>query len=337
MSAAPVLQKVHKFSINVGAGPHRGRVFTFDRPTVLIGRDPECDLALSEDVKVSRRHVEISIQGQKLLIQNKSGKNFMLVNEEKVDTFEVIDTATLQVGESILEIRIDKPKPAGRPNELMNSSGGHLSSVPTGMAAGNVARSRGSSAPPRRPPSAQSFLDNPRARFYGLILFIGLIGWYLLSSTGPTKEPPPPIRSEQDVLKSIEDSQKAVKDLLTEQQKTGQNSLQFKTAQEHYMRGFRDYRQGQYARAMQSFQAALSFFPNHELARTYWTISKRKFDERVQFEMMQGQRYLGKHNYRMCKASFQNAMAMLKDETDKNYKEAKQKAQECDLRLSGGR
>ena len=113
---------------------------------------------------------------------------------------------------------------------------------------------------------------------------------------------------------------------------SGQNSMQYKAAQENYVKGFRDYRQGQYARAIQSFQAALSFYPNHELARKYILLAQRKFDEMVNYNMSQGRKYYQKQNYKMCQSAFANVMVMLKDSTKPKYIEAKQLFDECNLR-----
>jgi hypothetical protein len=72
------------------------------------------------------------------------------------------------------------------------------------------------------------------------------------------------------------------------------------------------------------------------LAKKYYFIAKRKFDEVVQVHMTQGKRYRGKGNYRLCKSSFENVMVMIKTDTDPIYKEAKQYRDECDLRIEGG-
>ena len=59
---------------------------------------------------------------------------------------------------------------------------------------------------------------------------------------------------------AINDSQTEYDKATKEIEKRGEDTIQYKLAQEQYLKGFRDYRQGQYARAMEEFQAALSFF-----------------------------------------------------------------------------
>jgi tetratricopeptide (TPR) repeat protein len=115
------------------------------------------------------------------------------------------------------------------------------------------------------------------------------------------------------------------------------DSIQFQKAEEHFTRGFRDYRNGQYGRAIEGFQAALSFFPSHELARRYYTQSVRKFDQMVQMHMVRGRQYYGKKNYQRCMSEFRAVVIMRKDPRDTVRKEALQLYEECQLRLEEGR
>ena len=175
-------------------------------------------------------------------------------------------------------------------------------------------------------------LSNPRVRFYLIIAVVGILGYLILGDGVGSKKQEVNLRTEGDVARAIEDSANAVKELKKQQETSGQDTIQYKAAQEHYIKGFRDYRQGQYARAMQSFQAALSFYPSHELARKYLIQAQRKFDEMVDLGMSQGRKYYQKQNYKFCQSSFANVMIMVKDSTKPKYKEAKQFYDECSLR-----
>ncbi len=194
-------------------------------------------------------------------------------------------------------------------------------------------------APPPPPPSrsmpAVASGGNSRMRFYIIIAVVGAAVAYLLLDDGAKKKAEVNIRTEGDVSRAIEESARAVQEIQRKQSSAGQDTAQYKAAQEHYIRGFRDYRQGQYARSMQSFQAALSFYPSHELARKYYVQAQRKFEAQVDFAMSQGRKYYQKNNYRMCQSSFANVMIMVKDPSRPKYKEAKQLYDECSLRLDG--
>jgi tetratricopeptide (TPR) repeat protein len=194
-------------------------------------------------------------------------------------------------------------KPVGKPisrsesNSVAKSSA-HAMPAPQSQRQASVSQPY---SPP--PPSAKQTFQSPpgatrrgvqgnsRLQFYAIILGVGLLGYWIFSSNGNEKKKEVHLRTEGDVARAIEDSAKAVQELKKQQETTGQDSLQYLSAQEHYIKGFRDYRQGQYARSMQSFQAALSFYPNHELARKYLLQAQRKFEAQIDFNMSQGRKY----------------------------------------------
>lgn len=182
------------------------------------------------------------------------------------------------------------------------------------------------------------WMSNPKSKYMvyaGIFAVLILIGSLMNSgSTSPAKKQLQ-IRSTEEIAVEVEKTGKAIEEVESKKEKSGENSIQYQTAQQHYIKGFRDYRQGQYDRAIQSFQAALSFYPQHELAKKYLIIARKKFDEFVKFQMAQGRRYQGKNNWRLCIASYRQAMAMIKDERDPNYRESKQFMEQCEVMQRG--
>lgn len=61
---------------------------TFARETTIVGRDPACDIVVS-DVLVSRRHAQFKIAESKLFVRDLSSKNGTFVDDERVDEREV--------------------------------------------------------------------------------------------------------------------------------------------------------------------------------------------------------------------------------------------------------
>jgi tetratricopeptide (TPR) repeat protein len=114
------------------------------------------------------------------------------------------------------------------------------------------------------------------------------------------------------------------------------DTLQAQRAQENFIKGFRDFRQGNYARAREHFQVVLTLDPEHQEARRYLTLSKFKFDELIKRQLQQGRIYFENKNYRLCRASFESALIMLhQNQNDPSYKDAKKFFEACDLALGG--
>lgn len=210
------------------------------------------------------------------------------------------------------------PIPGGAQSQVLGSTMGHQD-IPRGTVPGDG-----------------DLLKNPRVRFYGLIVFLGLVGYFLFTpSDKKTAKDPNEIRTSTITLQDSAQAEKRTQELLT-LRKEKYDTVQYRRAQENFVKGFRDFQQGQYARARESFQVVLNLDPDNELAKRYFHLSKIKFDELVKFNMLQGNRYREKKNWKMCQSNYSNVMKMLLNRTDDpTYKEAQQYFQECTLSLEG--
>ncbi|MNL12699.1 hypothetical protein D3C87_1335720 [compost metagenome] len=189
---------------------------------------------------------------------------------------------------------------------------------------------------PRPARADDGLLSSSRARFYGIIVVLGLVGWFLFSPSkkGVNKDANA-IRSSVVSLQDVNEADKRSQELLTIK-KEKYDTVQYRRAHENFIRGFRDFQQGQYARARESFQVVLNLDPENELAKRYYHLAQIKFDELVKFNMIQGNRYREKRNWRMCQSNYTNVMTMLQNRRDDpTYKEAKQFFEECTLNVEG--
>src|SRR5690606_5682094 len=99
--------------------------------------------------------------------------------------------------------------------------------------------------------------------------------------------------------------------------------------QASYVRCFRDYRQGQYTRAIQHCQAALSLYPKHELAERYLSLATRKRDEKIQYLLSQGRLYRQRGFYKICMSTLRTVMYDIRDPEIIMFMEARQLYAEC--------
>lgn len=177
--------------------------------------------------------------------------------------------------------------------------------------------------------------NSKRVRFYVIVgvLLAGFI-WFM-TRENTVKEDKNAIRNTNISMQAVVDAEKRSQELLTVK-KEKYDSVQYRRAQENFIKAFRDFQQGQYARAQEAFQVVLNLDPENELAKRYYQLSKIKFDELVKFNMIQGNRYREKKNWRMCQSNYSNVMTMLQHRKDEQtYKEAKQFYDECSLNLEG--
>lgn len=355
MSAAPRLPNALKFKVVFKRGGLAGQSMTFQKPVVEIGRGTENDLILINDLRASRHHAEIRWNGQDLQIFNKSSKNYIAVNGQHVESAKLAPGSVVTIGEtefwiefenetSVLEPKTKLVKDPGGPVVVQMPRVSHPPPQPLLQPQAPPARppyysSLPSPAPGPRPrthrppPRPRRGADSGgRARFYGVILILGLFFAWLMNSNG-VKKKELSFRSTEQIKRDLEASQEELKEF--EARKERLDSLQYRRAQENYIRGFRDYKQGNYGRAKESFQVVLNLDPDNELAKRYYQLARLKFDERVKFHMLQGNRYREKKNWRMCKASYFNVMTMVNNNQDPVFKEAKQFYDQCSLAQEG--
>jgi len=338
MSAVPAVRSARRFLLQPLAGPRKGEKIYFGKPSILIGRGPENDLILDYDPQVSRAHVEIRNNDGQFSIHNITEKNVLLVNGQNVRNAVIDGDCKLQIGQSEFYFQAE-PLPqvtalppavqlavvngqAAHPN-LNRNTISYQTPSPAQMAAGGK-------PPPFRmaPPSGGG---GSKMLFYVVIGV--LVAAVALFSTGVTKKKAPvTLRTIEDVEKDVEVSTNSTMELEKDLERRGRNSPQYQIAQQHYVRGRRDYNMGQYGRAIQSLNAALTFYPQHDLAKRYLSLAQRKLDQEVKGEMILGQKYKGQQNYRLCVAAYEKVLRLINYETnDLNYKEAVQYQRECDM------
>ncbi len=306
--------QVPQFSIEiqVASGAGVGRVFSFSKPRVTIGREVDNDVIV-EDIKVSRHHCEVELTEQGLRVVNVSERNSIFVGGQAVQEAHLHPQSEITVGDTTLAIRYQFFNPQVL-QQLIQQNKKSKSSISLPFVSG---------------------MDWKRLRFYGIVVLGALLA-YLFFSEEAKQGNTTSVRTEYDLSKSIDQSLQKIKELEQKRAESGRDSLQFQMAEQHYVKGFRDYRQGQFRRAMDSFGAALAVFPSHELAKKYYGLSHRKFYEEVQQHMNLGKKYRGKNNFRLCRSSFMQVMVMLKDASNPTFKEAKQLFDECSYRLEEG-
>ncbi|MFZ4402942.1 MAG: FHA domain-containing protein [Pseudobdellovibrionaceae bacterium] len=315
-------------------GPHAGVKIKCTSFPVMIGRDAENHLILSSDSRVSRHHAEIYLDNNELWIKNVSQKNFILVDGQKKEVANINDGhRTILIGDS--EIQISEVS-----QQLTKTVAlGVLKTSPV-IEANSVQVAKPATYQNYQQ-SANSFQnvsvaqESGKQKFYIIIGVVALLFAFLLWPNGNKKNRDPnAIRTSNLVQIDLDNSQKNIKELQDNREKY--NSSQYRRAQENFIKGFRDYQQGQYARARESFQVVLNLNPEHDLAKRYHYLSKVKFDEQIKKSLNLGNVYRDKKNWRLCQSHYSMAMTMLQNNrNDPSYIEAKRYFEECSLGQEG--
>lgn len=275
-------------------------------------------LTRTDQVSVSRHHPPLP------------GEIPSMTQASQVGTFAANQTAALNRGGPrpiSTQGQVQFPTPQGQAPIQAPYFGGMNPPPPGGMGPGTAYQGQ---RPPLSPASGNSHL----LRGILVLLIGGAVVWYFMGQN-PSKK-----KESTDLYRTFEkvqqDIQRSESNLNAYKEKNEKlNSSQYRRAQEHLVKGLRDYRQGQYGRARDSFRLVLNLDPENTVAKRYYQLSAIRFDELVKFHMRQGMSYKDKNNFRLCKASYANAMKMINNPNDPTYKEAEQYFRECDLAMTG--
>lgn len=93
-----------KFELRVVRGPQTGIDIELKQGSLLVGRDPQCDIFLN-DMTVSREHAVIEVTGESCIIKDRNSFNGVWVNDRMVETCLLKSGDLLQIGAFCLLFR----------------------------------------------------------------------------------------------------------------------------------------------------------------------------------------------------------------------------------------
>jgi pSer/pThr/pTyr-binding forkhead associated (FHA) protein len=309
VSGSPALLPQQLY-VTIVAGPDRGVAFKLLSQRITLGREDDNDISLN-DPRCSRHHAVIETLNGEVILKDKGSQNGLIVNGVPCREAKLRAGDVFSMGDTQFQIQTS------------------LGSVPAAPGP-----TRPASNPYPQTVGHSDEEEKSKLPMIGIILGVALIAWLMLSG-GKKKKVDSGIRSEEQVQAEIAATQKRKEDISRIKRAEGQFSQQYMEAQAAFIQGFRDYREGNYSRAIQSFTASLALYPSHELAAKYKKLSERKLDETVQYSMFEARRYMEQNKYELAKAAYKNIMVMVNDPNNKTYLEAKEKYEEVELLLSG--
>lgn len=315
LAAPPTLEA----TLTVMSGPARGTAYRLVSSRVKLGRGPDNDVVINDDPKVSRHHAEIIVSPRGIEIRDVSERNSISVDGMECKAAFLNDNSMFVLGETQFRFAVRAQLPALKPSAPnMPDTNGWNALPPTA--------GRQSEGPRRHPRSKPA---GPRILL--AVVVLGGLWLYLNRDKNPA---PKTLTSDEQIEAEIKTAQelKAAAEARIPKN-PAQSQIGYQQAQQAFVAGFRDYRKGQFERAMASFQACVSLQPNHALCNRYLRLTQRRFDELVQYHMVLGRKYRDQNQYAACRSAFRNVMVMVKDPSSKRYQEAKANYEACSAQL----
>lgn len=85
------------------SGPDAGRRFVLPEGTLVIGRAPGCELMI-DTASISRRHAELSVQGEQVWLRDLGSANGSLVNDHRIEgSVQLRDADVVRLADVVLK------------------------------------------------------------------------------------------------------------------------------------------------------------------------------------------------------------------------------------------
>lgn len=310
-------------------GPSKGATHNLAQNLLVIGRSAECDIIVN-DPKCSRKHAKVEWTEYGYEVQVLSDNNSLKVNGSGVEQALLADGDVVCLGDTEIQfnlIQFQAPAISQHLNQPAAAPAWSVQPVPAHTVIGYQDQ-----RPAKKKKSKPKANNTRRFLIYGIVLLF--FAWILLDS-GNKKKKDIQIRTQDQVDQDIDAAKKMQAATELARKNNLSPTLEMRQAQENYVKGFRDFKKGQYERALESFQACLALYPDHILCNRYQRLSQRKFNELIEYHMVLGRSYRDQEQYQACRSAFRNVMVMVKDFSSPIYKEAKANFDTCNSYVEG--
>lgn len=344
MSTAVAVRSSNETKWTVISGSMRGSVRLMGSDQFIIGRSPECEFVLVNDPKCSRRHASVQWTAQGVEVTSLNDKNLVHVNDVEVQSAHIKDGDILTLGETKVQFNhTSKPEASTAMRVISQAPVTTSTAMPAAATPSYIANTQRMPSPQAYAPQPQ-MQPPPRRRrsvkksnpMRMVIYFvIGLTVLWLFTGNSAKKKAEQALRTEKQIQADIETANKLTEAAQNLPGKGIDASITTRQAQENFVRGFRDYRKGQFERSLDSFQTCLALNPSHALCNRYMRLAQRRFNELVQYNMVLGRKYRDQNQFQACRAAFRNVMVMNKDANSSTYREAKANYDACNSFVEG--
>ena len=307
------------FFIEIINGKEKGTRFQIVSQKVSIGRSKENDIVLS-DSKVSRKHAILHTTPEGLQIIRVNAQRKITVGKQDVSNAILELPSIILIGRTKLKATMVNQMQSSL---LPTSSHDLQKHSPQSLTKSNALNNQMINF------HSNTSQSQSKKKFYMIAGGVILVLYFLLSSPKKDKEIKGLVTLEEQERR-ISSIQEKSNLLRRSMQMTGKGTNEYKEARALFIQGLRDYREGNYLRAMDYFNGALTLFPKHVLSQRYLQQSKTKQDELVQMKLLEANRYYEHKQYRQAIASYKQILLLVKDKNNKIYREAEGRKEECE-------
>lgn len=240
-------------------GPNKGIAYFLMSNRVVMGRSDKADIRVM-DIKSSREHAEIVVVGKDYVITDLGSQNGLVVNDLKIQQHILNNGDKVIIGQTVYKFSTVEVN--GHPDK-------NVPEVPS------------------EDFEDPSFDEKPKGKKSNLILSIVILAAISIiflddSGTSKTEE------GKQDSQYKVNELNDPFVNALKNQKKEDRNSQEKLNV--YFHQGLREYREGNYFRAIAEFQHALSWSPGDALAEFYLRKTREALDKQIEAYFLNAKR-----------------------------------------------
>jgi pSer/pThr/pTyr-binding forkhead associated (FHA) protein len=315
-------------------GPNKGKVYYLTGKRIIIGRGEKVDIQIV-DSKISREHAELSLVDKGYVITDLSNQNGVVINDKKVTQKRLADGEKIVIGQTVIKYSVIEVKEPT--NDLVPVENNVLELNPKDAKKSNVAnanknnfKATASTIDDYAPKSKTEKKGN--SKVVVLIAFLGVI--YFVFFTDDKQLPKAAKNKNTDDSFNLESEAAGAKKGI------GKEDPEVKRKFDMLLHsGRREFREGNYFRAMEEFRRADLLIPGSGMAGFLMSRAKQRLDEDVVKNFDKANKDLDAKKYQSAIISYCGVLQLLqKYPEDERYKNAQDKilALEIEMGLEKG-
>jgi tetratricopeptide (TPR) repeat protein len=282
-------------------GKNKGISYFIVSKRAVMGRGETADIQVL-DIKSSREHAEITIAGDDVFITDLGSQNGLVVNDLKIKQHKLKDGDRVFIGQTVYKFGKVEVKGAikaiNEDDDLEDFDG-----------------------------------EEPGKSNLPLILVaVALIGAFLFLSEDENTSIKKSPKNETNSYRNSQIGDEFAEALI--RKKHSKDKELKEKLNIIFQRGLREYREGNYFRAMSEFNLALYLSPNDPLATFYMNKTKDALDVRVKSYALSAARDIESLKYRSALTQYCSIIRLLQNyQTDQRYKDAEKNIYEMEGKL----
>lgn len=299
---APVKAGTH-FRLICMTGENKGLTYYINAKRIVMGRSDKADIQVL-DTKSSREHVELKRVGNTFVATDLGSQNGIVVNDLKVTQHQLAPNDSLIIGQTVYKYSVV-----------------NIASLEA------VIESTEDDDDDEDEEEIKPKKKSSKLRL--ILIAVILIGGAMVLMD----DSPEPSKKKKIKRNDISDVSDTLSRQLRAQQKEMDKDLEVKLSTIIH-RGLREYREGNYYRAMTEFNMALVLSPKHGNASFYLQKTKQKLDEEIEANFLKAKREVDAIKYREAIVSYCTIIRLLGNNiSDQRSKDALDRIEEIEEKI----